>query len=489
MLLEPTVKENLIKSFSEVAAYSQKIDIHRLQQIPYLIEDWFEAKSKLSDDYLDGRLIKEFGKVSIGLTAEEKKKKVERFIADLEDDTYLLEKINYYSIIDIQKFLSSNIDSFYENVCLKDYITENVTIKNGSKISKALKYFVDDHDALRYLQDSISELIQQTKLTGTLCLSVHPLDYLSISENAYNWRSCHALDGGHRAGNISYMLDQCTCVCYIKGDEDTKLPHFPKSVPWNNKKWRVLLYLSPNRELIFAGRQYPLTSTEALNLIRNIFNKDYRYSCWEQAFDHIRQPNDGAGEIIPFNEPHIRINDSIFRISEIVHDLKGSWQYNDLLYSTVYTPYYLFSFDSILDVGDKSIYKSYSPRSFDNGLLIEVGGDTRCLCCGDPVFDESDFLCLNCEKEFGTRTDGFMRCSCCGHKEWIEDLDTIEGLDSWANDFLCPECVKTKTEQCPKCHRRYYIEDNQLILAADGTDDPVGCVCCQNEDNLFDFVF
>ena len=28
-------------------------------------------------------------------------------------------------------------------------------------------------------------------------------DYLSLSENAFNWRSCHALDGEYRAGNLS----------------------------------------------------------------------------------------------------------------------------------------------------------------------------------------------------------------------------------------------------------------------------------------------
>ena len=299
------------------------------------------------------------------------------------------------------------------------------------------------------------------------------------------------MDGGHRAGNMSYMLDKCTCICYIKGEENTKLPHFPETVCWNNKKWRMLLYLSPNRELIMAGRQYPLASMEALNLIRDIFNKHYRYSEWELAFNRIHQPdNHGWWETIPFNEPHIRINDSIFRISEIVHDLKGSQQYNDLLYSTVYTPYYMFSFDSILDVGDKSIYKSYSPRSFDDGLLIEVGGDTRCLCCGNPVFDESDFLCLDCEKEFGTRTDGFCRCGCCGRREWIENMELVTAaLNDWEGDLICLECAKTRTVQCPKCNRRYYIENNKLIFSADNPQESIGCSYCQLSINNSYFTF
>lgn len=84
-------------------------------------------------------------------------------------------------------------------------------------------------------------LIQEDKVTGILCLSIHPLDYLSLSENTYNWRSCHALDGEYRAGNLSYMMDNTTVVCYLKGEDEAELPHFPAEVKWNSKKWRMLL--------------------------------------------------------------------------------------------------------------------------------------------------------------------------------------------------------------------------------------------------------
>ena len=36
---------------------------------------------------------------------------------------------------------------------------------------------------------------------------------------------------------------------------------------WNDKKWRVLLFLSNEKELIMAGRQYPFTSDFGLSFI------------------------------------------------------------------------------------------------------------------------------------------------------------------------------------------------------------------------------
>ena len=42
-------------------------------------------------------------------------------------------------------------------------------------------------------------------MEGYLYLSIHPLDYLSISETNHGWRSCHALDGEYRNGNLSYL--------------------------------------------------------------------------------------------------------------------------------------------------------------------------------------------------------------------------------------------------------------------------------------------
>jgi hypothetical protein len=55
------------------------------------------------------------------------------------------------------------------------------------KLAKAFKFFTDSKTVLYDLQNRASQIIQEDKVEGTLCLSVHPLDFLSSSMNTYNW--------------------------------------------------------------------------------------------------------------------------------------------------------------------------------------------------------------------------------------------------------------------------------------------------------------
>ena len=161
-----------------------------------------------------------------------------------------------------------------------------LNVKSGTLYYKAEVSSLEiPNDILQEKHIPYNSNIQENKVTGTLCFSVHPLDFLSSSENNYNWRSCHALDGEYRAGNLSYMLDKSTIICYLKGAEKVKLPLFPEYIPWNNKKWRVLLHFSENWDIIFAGRQYPFESEEGIEIVRTLLlskiNKDvFSYCKW-----------------------------------------------------------------------------------------------------------------------------------------------------------------------------------------------------------------
>ena len=164
-----------------------------------------------------------------------------------------------YPLADLISFVQLNYDSFFDNLVSVGYTTADGTkIKPGMKLSKAFKFFVDDEDILDNIQTLASRIIQNNVLSGELCVSVHPLDFLSSSENSYNWRSCHSLNGEYRSGNLSYMVDSTTFIAYIKGKDKHVLPNFPNDVKWNSKKWRTLFFTSENFEVLFAGRQYPL---------------------------------------------------------------------------------------------------------------------------------------------------------------------------------------------------------------------------------------
>ena len=516
--------DELVEQIKLIVAYSQHVNPAKLDYVPNLINDWERAKWDLRKEFLDGDLIKEFGTVVFELGEKEKAEKVQTFASNLYDNELLQSCMDFFDIEKFSEFIIANSTGFFDNIVQRDYQAPLGLIKAGTRISKAFKFFIPNTDICRYFQDVASEIIQQGSITGTLCLSVHPLDYLSMSENTYNWRSCHALDGCHRAGNLSYMLDNCTMVCYIRGDKPVKLPRFPSQVPWNNKKWRVLLYVSPNRELWFAGRQYPFASDYALNsLVHNMIMKtiaedayNYPMTKWHQVFSQVAIPqkswsgrawnNDNGDEFIEegveenlvsrsydlnlFEEDHLLIQNTILPISAVVKDRMESMHYDDILNSDKYIPSYSYRKRGTLvwDTEDER-YRSRNVPGFDEGYVIEMGAPTYCLCCGAPVMDEGDMLCGWCEAKYGARTSDIFECAICGQRtpytatkrisELNDDFNFDEdelNYNSFHSVHVCEECYNERTVRCPICERRY-AKNSPIInyKTPKKHDEVIGC--------------
>ena len=376
----------------EVLQHSEAYSYPELQGVQFdacsIVEKWYSQKEKFIKQW--GGLIYECDKITINLDDETKSNKIFEFAEKIQ---------NRYLNNDLSDFIFANKDNFFDNLTTKDYTifdynkSQYITINAGSKIIKSFKYFETDEDKLRQMQDEASMLIQQDKITGTLCFSVHPLDFLSISENTYNWRSCHALDGDYRAGNLSYMLDDTTFICYIKGEEDQKLPRFPEHIKWNSKKWRILLYLNSQNEVLFAGRQYPFNTLEGLKYIKHYLTTKSlipsatnfmfgKWSGWHNdqiSGDFYYKNNDYA-----FLPRYVIIKNHLHNINDIIED-ESELHFNDLLFSNKYTkPYYLF-WDS-----------RYHLEKF------KIGSKVPCLICGQRNLDSSHFLeCYKCREEYG----------------------------------------------------------------------------------------
>ena len=174
---------------------------------------------------------------------------------------------------------------------------------------ESLKKIFSDAGMLIMTHCEDQQIIQENTITGTLCFSVHPLDFLSSSENTHNWRSCHSLDGEYRGGNLSYMVDDCTFMCYLRSDGyDHQLPNFPHEVKWNSKKWRVLLYLSNDRTMLMAGRQYPFSSSTGMDrVIKEVFIPE-RYALWNGVEAHWSGWREGFSSSIKINDEYYIIS-------------------------------------------------------------------------------------------------------------------------------------------------------------------------------------
>ena len=436
--------KDIQKDFDKVLCYSQN---QTEVNTDSLFEKWFKAKERFIEKMGNQLIYESPYDVAITLPKEAREQRINNYIE-------IVRRISG----EIGEFLETEKDGLLDNkVCIETSI-RNQTIPVGMKIGKALHKFFDVYcsaEKLEWIIQELSRLIQENTISGRLCLSVHPLDFLSLSENQHKWRSCHALDGEYRGGNLSYMCDEVTVITYLKSKEDTILPHFPSDVPWNNKKWRCLMFFDKDRHLVWAGRQYPFTSKSALDFVNsklldefNYFDKPHCYMGnlpnWNyQTFKNVIPLfTENSNESYELNTPYLLWHNGMYPISNFIKDHKYSYAYNDLLNSHFYTPVYL----------------EYGYTNFANTTIppIVIGGEAPCIHCGkNHFFDSQTMLCdtdvLTCTDE---EMDGISVCPMCGER-FLED----EGY-TYNGELYCRECYEDMDiRTCPHCGEDFSAYD------------------------------
>lgn len=464
--------ETIKEQFNKVIKYSQYgIDN---PQTDKLFKDWEKAKQNFIELF-NGELIYEVPeKVTFEIDESIKATRINSFINFLWNQGYGK----------LAAFVEKQQDGFYKNIVVEEYgclntDDESVLITKDSKLVKAFKHFIKNKEVLNEIQNKASQLIQENKIEGTLCFSVHPLDYLSISENTYNWRSCHALDGEYRAGNLSYMLDSSTVVCYLKGADNVKLPHFPDEVPWNSKKWRVLLYFSNDWKMVFSGKPYPFDSETGMNTILQWLNLNIKghprrrykdpsafWTNWtDYFFTTVKNPDLDLD--FNFSYDYVPFDEGVKRLYELVRDVPGSKHFNDVLKSSSYKPRYTY-------LAYKESYWRDTLVCYANlDTEFLVGGHTECLRCGkEEIMDSaSTMMCYDCELSYGNAdNDVFCHCEHCRIRMITEESRYVDDMT------LCNDCFQQLTECCDCCGDRYLTEN----LFYNEVEDTYACHWCRS---------
>lgn len=385
--------------------------------------------------------------VCFDLDEDSKKQKVDQFLdwvwREYGETMYSFFRDNYDGI------LENKIPQPYEEFCV------------GTRLSKALmkKFGLEAED----VRQRLSMLIQSNKVTGKLCLSVHPLDFLSASENNHSWRSCHALDGEYRVGNVSYMMDDCTFIAYLKSNgPDVELPHFPEDVPWNNKKWRCYFYVDRTNGIIYAAKQYPFFSQHALDLIAEIIKYQFGYFIpkdeqerrikqarmypwgdrnhprnWQEYVDsyinaYRFRPTGLKGEVLingqywNFENTKVIVGygamTRIVPVTNYIETDRDACCYNDVIQSHTYAPWTLVY---------NQDFEGCMPIKVDKKLV--VGKGVPCVCCGRHNVADSDiFVCNHC------RTDE-RECDRCGCLDRADYMHYDEASGNWYCDCCWSE--------------------------------------------------
>lgn len=278
---------------------------------------------------------------------------------------------------------------------------KTIKVVKGMKVMKILKRLADDlgiSDLFEEARIAQSEITNQKKLKGELCLSIHPLDYSTMSDNNSDWSSCMSWSnyGCYRHGTVEMMNSPMVIVGYLASKNN---PFYTGDISWNNKKWRCLFIVDNN--IIISVKDYPYSNVElkktCVNWIANILNqKDLGFKYNEAT-------------IVDHSSPTHPDTKTRFYF-------ETNFMYNDFGSCSEYAV----------------SFSNYAQSNYDC-ITINYSGQDMCLGCGtldflreEDEYDEREHLlmCSEC--------DVYNRCSQCGGIS--DELIEIDGEE------LCPCC-------------------------------------------------
>ena len=171
-----------------------------------------------------------------------------------------------------------NPDTLIDNVIKMDIVLDYkkdkkvIKIQKGTKTMKAILKVCEYFDFGEEFPDKIlkedyenfriahSMVLNNKKLKGNLVMSIHPMDFMTMSDNGFDWSSCMSFvrHGCYHMGAEEMMNSNNVICCYLESttnplfcfkdmDEHQKTPiHSVKEYPnysWTNKKWEFYFML------------------------------------------------------------------------------------------------------------------------------------------------------------------------------------------------------------------------------------------------------
>lgn len=294
-------------------------------------------------------------------------------------------------------------------------------INSGEKIMRALRKicqalaaagYPDLNADLEELRLDHSRIFNQKTVSGELCLSIHPLDYATASDNDNGWSSCMSWqeEGCYRLGTVEMMNSPMVICAYLKSD--VQQMRF-NGYEWPSKKWRAWIIV--NKDAILCNRNYPYTNDnlakECINWVAELAKENLGWEFTEE----IKPASDW------YDDEH-----------QIEFIYGTNFMYND------------FRDDMWLAVNKNLKHGSH---------YINYSGVANCMNCGEEIpwegeQDSSTLCCLSCRN--------VRFCDECG--------DSISDSDEYYygpnEELLCPDCYSRLVTHCKVCNTDFYAEDS-----------------------------
>lgn len=303
-------------------------------------------------------------------------------------------------------------------------------LSDGAKASKAIGKIALAYGLPKYEEFRIahSQVLNEKSVSGELCLSIHPLDYMTMSDNDCGWSSCMSWQdhGDFRQGTVEMMNSPMVVMAYLKSSTDFTLSSKDNEY-WNSKRWRELFVVTP--EVVAGIKGYPY---------------------WNESLE----------------------KEALIWIKELIEasDLDGFGPYDDDIYTYAGHSHYI-------EVGEDSIPLSFGTRLMYNDFYdthkiiicsdhsripndIHYSGESECLSCGGVLVDwesESDLFCPQC--------DPVYRCCECGDWHSLDDLIEVDG------DLYCSYCYDDNIMECADCGQPHDYRNMTAVHFAKDMDN------------------
>lgn len=349
--------------------------------------------------------------------------------------------VGFDSVINIENLIKNEVEIPIKYK--KENCRQTLQIQAGTKpiraLQKIINYFKDDYDFEGFEDFKLkhSMILNDKKIKGKLCISIHPLDYLTMSDNNSNWTSCMSWkeNGCYHIGTVEMMNSNNVLCCYL----ENQTPFYFNSskedeYTWNNKKWRQLVYIT--KDIIMNGKPYPYNNIDAskrlIEIVKNLakenLNWNYTYGperYYDMIYINSRYSMDNNRDWIKYNNT-IKHN--------IIWDTKG--MYNDML--------------NVNDI-EYWCYRNKVKRN----KIISVSGKAPCLCCGKTVLEEN----YDYEDDYNERyrNTGKLICDECSKNFFCDFCNEVNTKRKYYNlkvsnqNYRLCECCFKQYSKCPNC--------------------------------------
>lgn len=435
-LISEKEKEMMLDYIKEYAFHNARYSSRQLGDFDYLFRFWDKSKQKYLKQIFGDKLIleKEVNLVKTNadlandlddaLYNEGENEEICDFISEIKCIDY--NNVRLYGVLDELTSVETLAENEYkgESISFTNPATgKEIKIQKGCKpvrtIGKIAKEFnIKGFEEFRKIH---SIVLTKKNLTGKLCLSIHPFDYMTMSDNNSNWSSCMNWmeEGCYRQGTVEMMNSKMVIVAYLKANNDFVTT---KDYTWNNKKWRELFII--NKDIITNIKGYPYAS-DALTLATLNWLKELA----------------AAADFGNFSDTAVYW-DNDTNPKNITVNTVTNYMYNDFCSECRHYSYFN---KEILD-------------NVDTVLTLSYSGISECMATGeaDPDIDENTCALVSVD------ADEYDKCSCCGRP--IYDDERYHFRD----ECICESCWENLKEDV--ITEEYYYEDEvePIRVAKDG---------------------